>query len=178
MVERPEPRIYVASLSDYNAGRLHGIWIDAARDADALLADIHAMLTASTEPLAEEYAIHDYEGFSPFQVGEYESIERVAAVARGIATHGEAYAVWVSSHEIETDHLDGFDDAYVGHWESVHAYAESLVEDLGIDVGEFAPEHLRPYVSFDTDAFARDLQIETDIVEGPDGTAYVFEPQG
>ena len=23
------PRVYVASLSDYNAGRLHGVWINA-----------------------------------------------------------------------------------------------------------------------------------------------------
>ncbi len=27
---RVQPRIYVASLSDYNAGRLHGQWLDAA----------------------------------------------------------------------------------------------------------------------------------------------------
>jgi hypothetical protein len=26
------PRIYVASLADYNAGRLHGSWLDAARN--------------------------------------------------------------------------------------------------------------------------------------------------
>ena len=30
---RARPRIYVASLPDYNAGRPHGRWIDAAQDA-------------------------------------------------------------------------------------------------------------------------------------------------
>ena len=37
------PRIYVASLSDYNAGHLHGRWIDADQDPDAIREEIAAM---------------------------------------------------------------------------------------------------------------------------------------
>lgn len=33
------PRIYVASLSDYNAGTLHGKWIDADQSAEDIQAD-------------------------------------------------------------------------------------------------------------------------------------------
>lgn len=48
------PRIYVASLSDYNAGHLHGRWIDLdgldASDDDAVMEDIAAMLRASQYP--------------------------------------------------------------------------------------------------------------------------------
>ena len=42
-------RIYVASLSDYNAGILHGTWIDFAQltDLDDLRAAIAAMLATS-----------------------------------------------------------------------------------------------------------------------------------
>jgi len=54
-----EYRIYVASLSDYNAGRLHGAWIDATQDADEIEAEVQEMLAASPEPIAEEWAIHD-----------------------------------------------------------------------------------------------------------------------
>lgn len=43
------PRIYVASLSDYNAGRLHGEWIDATQELDDIWAEIHAMLAKSPE---------------------------------------------------------------------------------------------------------------------------------
>ncbi|MDO7711463.1 MAG: antirestriction protein ArdA, partial [Pseudomonadota bacterium] len=32
-------------------------------------------------PSAEEYAIHDYEGFAPFTVSEYSSIEEIADIA-------------------------------------------------------------------------------------------------
>ena len=35
-----EPRIYVASLSDYNAGRLHGTWINASYGADEIREEI------------------------------------------------------------------------------------------------------------------------------------------
>ncbi len=44
------PRIYVASLSDYNAGRLHGAWLNAAQESADLHADIAAMLAQSREP--------------------------------------------------------------------------------------------------------------------------------
>ena len=51
--EQPEqhdttpPQIWVGSLSDYNNGILHGVWMDAAREADVIQADIDAMLASS-----------------------------------------------------------------------------------------------------------------------------------
>jgi hypothetical protein len=55
-------------LSDYNAGILHGVWIDAVEDADELQEPIDRMLAASPTTrrygdVAEEWAIHDFEGF-------------------------------------------------------------------------------------------------------------------
>ena len=41
------PRIYVACLAAYNAGRLHGEWIDADQQIDALWAEVNAMLNRS-----------------------------------------------------------------------------------------------------------------------------------
>ena len=45
-----QPRIYVASLSDYNAGRLHGTWLDADVEAADLAEGVQAMLASSPEP--------------------------------------------------------------------------------------------------------------------------------
>jgi antirestriction protein len=45
------PRIYVACLSAYNNGHLHGRWIDADRDADDIRKDIKSMLSQS--PMAK-----------------------------------------------------------------------------------------------------------------------------
>ena len=41
------PRIYVASLSDYNEGILHGAWIDADQELGALYEAVDAMLDSS-----------------------------------------------------------------------------------------------------------------------------------
>lgn len=87
---RVPPRIYMASLSDYNAGRLHGAWVDADQDAEELDLAVARMLAASPEPGAEEWAIHDHEGFGPVDLSECESMETVALLARGIADHGLA----------------------------------------------------------------------------------------
>ncbi|MDQ1744014.1 MAG: hypothetical protein QOE23_2353, partial [Pseudonocardiales bacterium] len=45
--QAPPPRIWVASLSDYNNGVLHGAWIEAAREPEEIQADINTMLAAS-----------------------------------------------------------------------------------------------------------------------------------
>lgn len=47
------PRVYVASLADYNAGRHHGAWIDADQDEGAILDEIAELL--STSPEGHEY---------------------------------------------------------------------------------------------------------------------------
>ena len=91
-----DTRIYVASLSDYNDGRLHGAWIDADGDPDDLAAEVQAMLARS--PMrreaggAEEWAIHDYEGFGPVRLGEYEDLATISMIGQGIAEHGPAFA--------------------------------------------------------------------------------------
>ncbi len=181
--ERPVPRIYVASLSDYNDGRLHGAWIDAAQDPDELYREVQAMLIDSTLPDAEEFAIHDYEGFGPLRLGEYESLETVSVIAKGIAQHGAAFAHWVALVGArEPADLERFDDQYEGHHESLSTYAEQLLEDMyGLDeldtLQGTLPQSLRPYIRLDIEAFARDLLYGGDIMtsEG-DGGIYVFRP--
>ena len=163
---RLAPRIYVASLSDYNAGRLHGRWIDAARPAEELHADIQAMLERSPEPIAEEWAIHDYQGFGPIDLHEYEDIEVVSTLAEGIAEHGAAFAAWASTRDqLDKESLDGFTDAFLGTWTSVEAYAEEFLDDIGA-TAELAklPEWLQPHVELDIEGFARDLVLGGDVV--------------
>jgi antirestriction protein len=174
------PRIYVASLSDYNAGRLHGAWIDAAQDVDELHDGVRAMLAASPEPGAEEFAIHDYEGFGPLGLSEFTSLETVSRIAKGIAEHGLGFAAWaanVGADDVET--LERFQDVYLGVWPSLEDYATDLFADLGYDdlVDTLIPAWLRPYVEIDVDGFARDLQLSGDVtvVEKPDGGVWIFD---
>jgi len=74
--ELTNPRIYVACLAAYNAGILHGQWIDCTADVDELEAAIQKILKASPIAGAEEWAIHDYEGFA--SLSEFERPEQIA----------------------------------------------------------------------------------------------------
>lgn len=176
-VPGPEPpRIYVASLSDYNNGRLHGSWIDAARDDEYVWADINNMLETSTQTNPEEFAIHDFEGFAGWQPGEYESISVVTAVARAIAEHGPAIASWIDYRGDATkDTMESFAGAYLGEWASMSAYAEHIAEDIGVKI-TVEPESWSHYVAFNTEALGRDLSIELATDQSPDGGLYVFDP--
>ena len=177
----PVPRIYVASLTDYNAGRLHGAWLNAAQEPEELAEAIQAMLGASPEPWAEEFAIHDYENWAPLRLDEFESLEVVATIAKGIAEHGPAFAHWaalVGTREPEA--LARFENAYLGHFDSLTEYGEQLLDDFGLrtELEEAVPELLAGYVHIDVAGFVRDLEGSGQITtsEG-DGGVYVFEGQ-
>jgi antirestriction protein len=148
------PRIYVASLSDYNAGRLHGRWIGADEDVDVIREGIQAMLAESPEPIAEEWAIHDYDNFGGLRLSEFEDIERVAELGQLIAKHGAAFAAYAGHVGEDFATEEGFEEANCGEWESEKAYAEELFDELYLaDV----PDHIQGYIDYE--AFSRDLFI-------------------
>lgn len=153
------PRIYVASLAAYNSGYLHGIWVDPTVPLDDVNAAIGRMLRTSPVQPSEEWAIHDYEGFGPLRLDEYESIPDVVAVAQGIAQHGAAYAVWVSLLDPGERHaaMDLFEDHFEGVYESYREFGEQLLEMYDVDLDRMdLPESVRDYVRVDTEALGRD----------------------
>ena len=175
---KTQPRIYVASLADYNEGRLHGEWIDAAQDEEELERCVKEMLARSPSPGAEEWAIHDYEGFGLLRLDEFESLASVAKVASGIAEHGPAFAAWAAHVGTDSEALDEFEDAYMGEWESAVAFAEEMLDDMGHieEIMRNVPEHLAAYVQIDYEGFVSDLVRNGELatLEKPDGGIYVF----
>lgn len=146
-------RIYVADLAAYNNGRLHGAWIDATQDAEDIAAEVRAMLAKSPEPGAEEWAIHDFEGFAPLSLSEYDSFERVSAIAQGIEKHGEAFPAWLSNDD--SVDLDDFTEAYAGTWDSEKDFAYNYVDDVGGWAGVYPiPDELEFYLDWDAITFA------------------------
>ena len=152
------PRIYVASLSDYNNGILHGVWIDVSgKDAEDIQGEIYTMLEASPSAArygeqAEEWAIHDHEGFYGL-LEENDSIGRAVELAGILEEHGEAYAKYLEYFGSHWGTVADFEERYLGEWDSEREYAENLVEDLGLLAG--VPDTLARY--FDIDAYAHDL---------------------
>ncbi|WP_336855977.1 antirestriction protein ArdA [Sinomonas albida] len=172
------PRIYVASLADYVNGRLHGTWIDATIGAEAIHQQIQAMLATSKEPAAEEWAIHDYENFGPLRLGEYESIEYVAAVAEQIDQYGEAFAAWLDYTSLDQADWGSFEESYLGEFNEVTDYVQRLIDDLGYEklLDDTLPATIRPYIRIALAAMAEDLHQSGDIfsLDTDDGTVYVF----
>jgi antirestriction protein len=181
--QREQPQIWVGSLLDYNNGILYGDWLDAARPADELEADIKALLagsptTAKNGDPADEWGIFDFEGFGSVRLGENESISYVSRLSQGIAEHGRAFAAWAEVTDDEAS-LDQFEEAYLGHYDSSEAYADQLVEDLGYQrtLDDVLPEHLRPYVNFNLAGLAQDLRLNGDIRVAHDdqGGVWIFQ---
>lgn len=174
---RLQPRIWVGSLADYNAGRLHGDWFDAAVPDEQLLAEVQAMLDASPEPIAEEYGIFDYDEFWAFKPGEYEDLRTITAVARGIAEHGPAFAIWAELHDADPAMLDHFGDAYIGHFDDPEEWARDMLADIDEQLDQTISTSLRGYVQIDYAAWLRDCDLGGDIhlEPDPDGSGvYLF----
>lgn len=152
-----KPRIYVACLAAYNDGHLHGAWIDANQDAWAIYDDVKAILLASPIPNAEEFAIHDYEGFGDVRIEEYTGLDRVSEIAGFIAEHGEIGAALLSHFSGDLDEArEAMRDRYMGEFASLADYVQDLTEETTT-----VPHALRYYIDYK--AMARDAEINGDL---------------
>lgn len=157
--------IYVACLAAYNQGDLHGRWIEATdASADCIREEIAAMLKASPVPNAEEWAIHDTDGFANL-VGEYTSPDDVAAIAEALEGGnglGLRYLMGSCGYSL-ADALDKAEEVSWTH-ESPRDHAESLTRETGGLEG--IPDAIANYV--DWEGMARDWLLSGDICEYDD----------
>lgn len=197
------PRIYVASLADYNAGILHGRWIDATLGVEHIHAEVAAMLRESrypsvtmpcpdcaaddnanecntchgarTVPSAEEWAIHDTDGFCGVKLSEWEDLANVADLADAIEEYGEAFATWFANESGDMDSIDTsrFRGAYLGHFDSLEDYAREYLADTGMfdNVNDVIQQY------FDFEAFARDMRLDGSVwtADASEGGVHVFD---
>lgn len=162
-------RVYIACLAAYNAGILHGEWVEVSPCPNEMREEISRILKASPEPDAEEWAIHDNEGFGSYHVSEHPNLE-------DLCDHVDAF--YETRHDC--DLIDGviadrncsareaiefIDEHYAGEWESVEHWAEDFLEETeGLDK---LPDHLRYY--FDYSAYVRDKELNGEILTIPAG---------
>ncbi len=184
--DHPVPRIYVASLADYNNAVLHGTWVELSGDTDALRGQVTTMLAASPTAAkgygpAEDWAIHDYEGLGDLRLGEYEDLDRLAILGRHVATRGQPFLSWAAlvglDHATSPDAAENFDEAFWGTHDSAEDFGESLLDDMGFDRDDLSglPETLKPYVSVDVRGWVRDMELGGEISLSPtDGGTHVF----
>lgn len=157
-------RIYVADLGAYNAGFLHGTWIDASEDLHAMQEAINAMLAESPEPNVTRAKYHcahcertyyATQGFSSPLPDSYECDECGA----DLPMQGQPFP---SAEEWAIHDHEGLGD--LGEYAGLHEVARrvqvaELADDRGIPVAvllEFASERMAG--NWDSD----DLESEID----------------
>jgi len=152
-----QPRIYVACLAAYNSGILHGEWIDIEDDIDQTWNQIRNVLASSPIPHAEEWAIHDFEGFGGIRLSEWESIERVHELAEFMQEHGEVGTLALDHYCGNIEDATRALENYMGCYSSIADYAQEITESC-----TEIPEHLQFYIDYER--MGRDMDMSGDIV--------------
>jgi antirestriction protein len=161
------PKIYIANLSAYNAGKLKGEWIEPSSDADEVGEQIAEAIGGDED---DEWAVHDYDGFP--NLGEHPSVKDIATVAGMIDEHGDAAFAAISESGVryldqaESMLENGFSVFHKHEDEALEEYAQELAEEGGLD-----KEWLLQYV--DWERVARDLSMDLHVVEH-NGKTYIF----
>jgi len=152
-----QAKIYVADLAAYNSGILHGIWIDNLLDLTEVEEQITTLFSKSPMEYAEEYAIHDYEGFGNIDIGEFFSIERVHNIALFLFENDEyGHLILSYCNEDIQEANRMLNDCFLGQYDSVEDYAQEMLAD-----SLQLPANLSYY--FDWERYARDLEMGGDI---------------
>lgn len=152
-----QPRIYVACLAAYNSGHLHGAWIDAAQEPWSIYDDVKSILAASPIAGAEEWAIHDQEGFGAVRIEEHTGFERVSDLALFIAEHGEMGAALLDHYGGDLGEArEAMADRYMGSHASLADYVQDMTEETTA-----IPHGLRYYIDYQ--AMARDAELSGDL---------------
>jgi antirestriction protein len=160
-IRQLEPRICVGSLSAYNNGILLYEWIDATLDLEELKQQVLEISEG------DEFIIFDYEDFGAISIQEFESLEKVNAIALSLeCDNAIAFSLYYehfvdSLKDFETDKIyDKFESAFEGEYNNANDFVENLLENC-------LPSELEKIKLFgspisyylDTDKIKRDLEL-------------------
>ena len=139
-------------------------------DEAAIWAAVQAMLAASPiDEDAEEWAIHDHEGFEGAEVGEYTGFAFIVELAAYITEHGKLGAEVVNYYGGNLEDAKTRFESYAGEYESLVDYARELTEQTGVTI----PQHLAPYIDYK--AMAHDYDQSGEFLTFKiDGSLHVF----
>ena len=164
------PKIYIACLSSYSAGILHGVWLDADLPLDKLRSKIDEILRLSTIPNAEEWDVHDTSDFDGVDI-QAASLGEIGQIADFIRTYGRLGAEILKTVRYESDYVDRahdlMEECYQGSYDSAEDFARDLIDACG-DI----PELLMSYMDYEL--IARDLLLSDYFAIEVDHKVHVF----
>jgi len=161
------PKIWLGCLAAYNAGNLHGEWIDLPRDADEMQAAQDKIIKSSPAVDSEELFVADYDNCA--NLGEYPNYDDLFELAAAYDACDDPEIIdGLISLGLNISELAGAVDDV-----SIYKDWDSLVEDHAeVYYGEFI--NSRAGVYFDYEAFERDLNIELTHFETKSGAVGVL----
>ena len=147
------PRAYFASLTDYNNGVLHGVWVDLTMGVEHVEEEIQKMLEASptakeTGETAEEWAVHDLEAMG--SISEHD-IDELCEMGEAVDQYGQAYIEFVENYGNSL--ISEFQDSYQGEYSTEVDFAYEFIDATGMLDG--VDQNIAQY--FDYEKFAKDL---------------------
>ena len=147
-----KPKIYVVNLDSYNNGITRGKWYELPVDFSRIQSELHLDVEHG-----EEYAIHDFENFYGYQVGEYSSIQELNEYVEKLEAISDIDRLedFLEIYSID-DIIDNKDDLDFVEAEDVEDLALELVEQMG-GLEALSVEMLQSYFNFR--ALGRDLEI-------------------
>jgi antirestriction protein len=183
-----KPKIYVACLSAYNGGYLHGLWIDATQDEEDIIDDMKWMLSWSPidDDKCEEWDIHDHENFEGMFPKD-KGLGYISKLANIIykSEDMKAIASWLNiaisrSEEIDEEKLEkfanNFNNYYCGKWQSKEDFcANSDQTKHYLELEQLEKDH--PFWSrhINWESVARELFFDNyDAIE-TEGGFYIFK---
>lgn len=147
----------------------------AGRHEGLAVAYCQSCLGKGEYPSAEEWAIHDYEGFAGVKVSEWHDIDEIAELAALIEEHDEDLirAAFEASDGNKPDDIrTTIEDRYRGTCDSKADYAADMIGDC-YDLSA-VPEFIRNHINYD--GIARDMEIGGDVTFIRSGwSLYVFD---
>lgn len=161
------PRVYVACLACYNAGRLHGEWWDVSD----LETDFEEWREDHEEKTGhEEYVVHDHEGFGGYKLGEV-SVPEAIKIGEFLEERGEAGAIALGHYSDLDEAKNAMEEHYRGEWDSIEDYCQDFAEQ-SYDLKKIG--NLANYI--DWSRFASDCESDGLWSEkGPSGKVHVFD---
>ena len=135
-------------------GCQHGA--DLRLDLEDIQSQVEIMLTASPVEGAEEYAIHDFEGFDGYSLGEYEGLEKAHEIASFIEEYPEFGGALLAHFNDIDEARKAAEEDYCGCYASLADYAQDLTEETSN-----IPPHLANYIDYT--AMARDMEYGGDV---------------
>ena len=145
-------KIYVASLEQYNSGRMVGDWIWDYLSFEKF----NNAIQVATE-YADEVAVHDYDGID--MSNEYPDFEDLYYFCQALEDSWLDNEVIIAyaedtGKELDNELIADAENNYVGTYSSFKDYAEEWADEQLV----FQDDFIKSY--FDYESFARDLEYD------------------